>query len=136
MTNYVAFAAIGLAAFWTGAWAQDTQEVVTAHIDNDGVQRARIVGGDYFFKPHRVVVKAKVPVELEVMKEPGIVPHTFVIDAPEAGIVVDQELGTEPRKIAFTASAPGKYAFYCRNRLLLFKSHRERGMEGVLEVVP
>lgn len=29
----------------------------------------------------------------------------------------------------------GNYVFYCPNRLLWFKSHRERGMAGVLQVL-
>jgi len=140
MKRILAYVAIGLCAVGTlcaeTASPQEAQDVVTAHIDSDGVQRVRIVGGDYFFKPRQVVVKANVPVALEVVKEAGIAPHTFVIDAPSAGIVVDQTLGTEPRTIAFTPTIPGRYPFYCRNRLLLFKSHRDRGMEGVLEVVP
>jgi hypothetical protein len=35
-----------------------------------------------------------------------------------------------------TPSAAGAYPIYCKNRLLFFKGHRERGMEGILEVVP
>jgi len=71
------------------------------------------------------VVKANVPVELLASKEAGIVPHTLVIKAPEAGIDVDEEITTEVKKIAFTAKAVGKYPFYCSNRLLLFASHRK-----------
>ena len=58
------------------------------------------------------------------------------INAPEAGIAVAEELATEPKKITFTATAVDKYPFYCGKKLLFFASHRERGMEGVLEVVP
>jgi len=56
--------------------------------------------------------------------------------APEAGITVDEDLPTEVRKITITPSAAGAYPIYCKNRLLFFKGHRERGMEGILEVVP
>jgi len=117
-------------------FAQSGKEVHVAKVDQDGVQRVRIGGGEYFFKPGHIIVKANVPVELLVSREAGIVPHNLVIKAPEAGIAVDEELGTEPKKIVFTPTAVGKYAFYCSNRLLFFASHRERGMEGVLEVVP
>lgn len=117
------------------AFAQDQKEVHVAKVDPDGVQRVRIIGGDYFFKPYRIVVKVNVPVELSASKEAGIVPHTLVIKAPEAGVDVDEEITTDPKKIAFTAKAVGKYPFYCSNRLLFFASHRERGMEGVLEVI-
>ncbi|MBI3935658.1 MAG: quinol oxidase [Betaproteobacteria bacterium] len=118
------------------AFAQEQKEVHIAKVDQDGVQRVRLVGGEYFFKPNRIVVKVNVPAELLASREAGIVPHNLVIKAPEAGIVVDEELATEPKKIAFTATAVGRYPFYCSNKLLFFASHRERGMEGVLKVVP
>ena len=76
-----------------------------------------------------------VPVELTVSMESGLIPHTLVIQSPEAGITVDQNLSSEAKIIRFTPTAVGKYPFYCRNKLLFFKSHRENGMEGVLEVV-
>jgi len=117
------------------AFAQEQKQVYVAKIDPDGVQRVRVGGGSYFFRPSRIIVKANVPVELLVSLEPGIVPHTLVIKAPDAGIGVDEELSTETKKIAFTATAAGKYAFYCKNKLLFFKSHRENGQEGILEVV-
>jgi hypothetical protein len=49
---------------------------------------------------------------------------------------VKEDLSTEPRKIAFTPRKPGKYAIYCSKKPPLLASHRERGMEGILEVVP
>ena len=101
----------------------------------DGVQRAAIEGGSYYFRPARLIVKANLPVELAVSVGRSLIPHSFVIQAPEAGIVVDEDLSSEPRRIRFTPTAAGRYPFYCRNRLLFFESHREKGMEGVLEVV-
>lgn len=118
------------------AIAQDPKGIYFAKIDADGVQRVRLEGGGYFFKPARVVVKVNVPVELLASREAGVTPHDLVIKAPEAGIAVEVELAAEPKKIAFTPTAVGKYPFYCSKKLLFFASHRERGMEGVLEVVP
>ena len=115
---------------------QQEPDTVVARLDADGIQRATIVGGNYFFKPRHLVVKANLPVELSLSREAGIVPHTLVIKAPEAGIVLDQVLGTEVKTVRFTPTAVGTYPFFCRNKLLFFKSHREQGMEGVLEVVP
>ena len=117
------------------AFAQDQKEVHVAKVDPDGVQRVRIVGGSYFFKPNHIIVKVNVPVELLANLEPGIVPHTLVLNAPEAGIAIDETLSTDPKTVRFTATAVGKYAFYCKNKLLFFKSHRENGQEGILEVV-
>jgi len=77
-----------------------------------------------------------VPVELLASRESGITPHNFVIQAQEAGVMVEEDLGTEPKKIAFTATKAGKYPFYCSKKLPFMAGHREKGMEGVLEVVP
>ena len=118
------------------AFAQDQKEVYVAKVDPDGVQRVRLEGGGYFFKPNHIVVKVNVPVELLASREGGIVPHNLVIKAPEAGIAVEEDLATDIKKIAFTATAVGKSPLYCSNKLLFFASHRERGMEGILEVVP
>ncbi|MHC1698093.1 MAG: cupredoxin domain-containing protein [Geobacteraceae bacterium] len=106
-----------------------------AAIDEDGVQRVEVVGGGYFYKPDHIVVKVKVPVELKVSKEGGIIPHDFVIDAPDAGIAVKESLSGEPKVVRFTPTKVGKYPFYCSKKPPFFKSHRDKGMEGVLEVV-
>ena len=132
LISYLWIAMGGLAP----AFAQDQKEVYVSKVDPDGVQRVRIEGGGYFFKPNHIVVKVNVPVELIASKEAGITPHNLVIKAPEAGIAVEEDLATDIKKIAFTATAAGKYPFYCGKKLLFFASHRERGMEGLLEVVP
>lgn len=110
-------------------------EAHQATISADGVQHVSIEGGSYYFKPNHVIVKINVPVELAVSVEKGVIPHTLVIQSPEAGIAVDERLSSEPKSIRFTPTATGKFPFYCKNKLLFLKSHREKGMEGVLEVV-
>ena len=101
----------------------------------DGVQRVEVLGGDYFFKPNHIVVKVNLPVELVVRKDGRIVPHSFVIDAPEAGIKVKESLDHDPKTIAFTPTKVGSYPFYCDKKPFFMSSHRKKGMEGVLEVV-
>jgi plastocyanin len=117
-------------------FAQDSKDVFLAKVDADGVQRVRIESDSYFFKPNRIIVKVGVPVELLASREAGVTPHNLVIKAPDAGIAVEEELAAEPKKITFTATAVGTFPFYCSKKLLFFASHRERGMEGMLEVVP
>lgn len=112
----------------------DAPQHVTAVVA-DGVQQVRIEGGSYFFKPRHVVVKVNVPVVLTVSVERGLAPHSLVIQAPEAGIQVKERLSSEAKTIQFTPTATGQFPFYCDKGLPLVKSHRERGMEGVLEVV-
>lgn len=122
--------------FGSAGWAQVTpsDDVYQATVGSDGVQHVSLLGGNYFFRPKRILVKANVPVELEVRLEQGMIPHTLVITAPEAGIAVNEKLSTDVKKIRFTPTAAGTYPFYCSNKLLFFESHRQKGMEGVLEV--
>ena len=132
-------------AFWLsllvaacgGAPTQQPQkESQSAKAEADGVQRIRVVAGSYFFKPNHIVVKANAPVELLASKESGLAPHDLVIQGPDGSTLVQEELSSEPKKIAFTARKPGKYPIYCSKKPPFMASHRERGMEGVLEVVP
>ena len=105
-----------------------------ATVDTDGVQRIEITAGEYFFEPQRIVVKVNVPVEIRIKKEQGLTPHRFILSAPEAGIDIKESLSAEPKTISFIPAKTGEFPFYCDQKLLFFKSHRERGMEGVLEV--
>lgn len=111
------------------------ERVLKASVNSDGIQVVEIVGGEYFFDPNRIVVKANVPVEIKARKEPGMVPHNIVIDAAEAGVRVEEPIGKEPGTIRVTFNKPGTYPFYCSKKLLFFRSHRERGMQGILEVI-
>lgn len=101
----------------------------------DGVQRVEILAGSYFFKPDRIVVKVNLPVELSVRKKPGITPHTIEINEDDLALDINESLGADPILIRFTPGKTGTYEYYCAKKLLFFKSHREKGMEGILEVV-
>ena len=115
--------------------ARDAKRTVQAAIGADGVQRVELVGGGYYFDPDHIIVKVNVPVELTVRKESGIVPHNIVVKAPEAGMEFEESLSSDPKIIKFTPTKPGSYPMYCSKKPLFFESHREKGMEGVLEVV-
>lgn len=139
MKNFMTFFLLVLGIGGYAAGRADTalpdEKAYQSTVGADGVQHIRIEGGSYFFKPRHVIVRVNVPVELTVSIEKGLIPHTLVIQSPEAGIVVDQSLSSDARVIRFTPTAVGSYPFYCKNKLLFFKSHREKGMEGVLDVV-
>jgi plastocyanin domain-containing protein len=123
-----------LIAFCSALSAEETK--TTATIDKDGIQKVDIIGGSYFFKPNHIVVKVNFPVELTVSKESGLIPHNIVADSPEAGIKFQEELSETPKMIKFTPTKVGTYPFYCSKKVFFFKSHREKGMEGVIEVIP
>jgi plastocyanin domain-containing protein len=106
-----------------------------ATVDPDGIQRVVIVGGGYFYNPNHIIVKVNVPVELKVTKEPGVTPHDVVMKSPEAGMDFAEELGTSPKTIKFTPTKTGKFPLYCSKKVPFLQSHREKGMEGTVEVV-
>lgn len=120
------------------AHAQDPEERITvqkAIVNDKGVQSIEIVGGNYYFKPNYIIVKKNIPIELSVRKEPGIIPHNIIVDAPEAGVYIKESISTTQKTIEFTLTKTGRYSFYCDKKLLFFKSHREKGMTGIIEVV-
>ncbi len=109
----------------------------TAKVDPDGVQRVEVLAGSYFFDPNYIIVKVNVPVEMKVTMESGIIPHDIVMNAPEAGMDFKLDLSSDtPQVIRFTPTKTGTFPLYCDKKLLFFESHREKGMEGTLEVRP
>jgi len=103
-------------------------------IIEDGVQKVQITAAEYSFTPNRISVKVNMPVELSVKKEAGLVPHNITLKAPEAGIDFSEALSTESVTIKFTPTKAGEYTFFCNKKLPFSKSHREKGMEGILLV--
>jgi plastocyanin len=106
-----------------------------APVGSGGVQKVEITGGGYWFKPNHIVVKVDMPVELTVSKESGVIPHDIAMNSPEAGMDFAEGLSSTPKVIKFTPTKPGTYPFYCSKKSPFGKSHKERGMEGVIEVV-
>lgn len=106
-----------------------------ATVDADGVQRVEMVGGEYFYDPNHIVVRVNTPVELKIKKTAGIVPHNLIAKSPEAGIEFKLDLKKDLRTVKFTPTKTGKYPIYCDKSFLWFKTHKERGMEGMIEVV-
>jgi len=135
MRHFLGVNVLLLACFCAYTDAYGEKNTFSAVVDVNGVQRADVLAGAYFFKPDHIMVKVNVPVELRVRKEPGIVPHDFVLKIPEAGINVRESLSTELKSLKFTPTKSGKYPFYCDKKRIFSKSHREKGMEGILEVV-
>jgi len=136
MKYALTIATVSILLFASLGFGQEaTGRRVVATVDADGIQRVEITGASYYFDPNVIVVKVNVPVELKVRKAGGGTPHNIVIKAPEAGIDFSQSLGSEPKVIQFTPTKVGKYAFACTKKAPFSKSHKDRGMHGVLEVV-
>ena len=108
---------------------------VMAEVGADGVQRATIILDSYSYAPNHLIVQAGKPVELTLTRATLITPHNFLLKSPDAGLDIEEDVcHGEPTKVRFTPMTPGTFPFYCDRKLLFFKSHREEGMEGRLEV--
>jgi plastocyanin len=110
-------------------------EPVAAVLGSDGIQRAAITADSYVFVPAHLIVQAGKPVELLLTSVTIITPHNFIVHDAAAGMAIDQDIG--PGKsvtVTFTPTRPGTYTFYCDKKLPFFPSHRDKGMEGRLDV--
>ncbi len=110
------------------AWAG---EPTTLEPGADGVQRATITLDSYSYSPDRLIVQTGKPVELTLTSVTTITPHNFIIKE----LAIEQDIGAgKTVTVRFTPMQPGAYLFYCDKKLLFLPSHREKGMEGRLEV--
>lgn len=115
------------------------KEVVeTAVGGEDGVQRASLVAkrGGYFFTPDRIILKQGVKTELTFFQKGWAFRHHIVMDSPGAGMKFLKYMTGEPRVIVFTPTRTGEFPVWCDAKIFwLFGSHRERGMEAIIEVI-
>lgn len=108
---------------------------VTAEVGADGVQRATITMDSYSYTPNHLIVQAGKPVELTLTSVTTIVPHNFILKDPAAGLVIEKDVSAgKTDKVTFTPAQAGTVTFYCDRRLWPMPSHRDKGMEGKLEV--
>jgi plastocyanin len=115
--------------------ARGAEETLVVGPGADGVQRASLVLDSYSYTPKRLVVRAGKPVELSLHNVSTLAPHNFVVADPAAGFKVNKDVSAgKTARVSFVPPHAGIFVFYCDKRLLFFKSHRDNGMEGVLEV--
>ena len=100
-------------------------------------QKFTIHLSDYRFHPDVIEVVAGRPVELTLVNDDKITPHNFTLEAPDAGMDLKANISAgKSATLRFTPRTAGGYVFYCNKKLPFMKSHRERGMEGKLDVRP
>jgi len=114
--------------FIAGSWANAAQ---------DDAKVVEVMLGNYRFMPGEIQLIADKPAILRLVNTDSIIPHNFTIEDANGVLEVNADvLAGEIVDVKLTPSAAGRYTFYCGNKLMFMKSHRERGMEGTLIVVP
>ena len=64
-----------------------------------------------------------------------LIPHDFIIKDPAGSLAVEQDAGAgKTALLKFTPMQSGTFPIYCDKRLWPLPSHRDKGMEGKLEV--
>ncbi len=93
--------------------------------------------GGYRFLPQKIQLIADQPAILRLVNTDKITPHNFTLKDPDGGFDIDVDvLAGETLDVKLMPTIAGQYAFYCSNKLIFMKSHREKGMQGTLIVVP
>jgi heme/copper-type cytochrome/quinol oxidase subunit 2 len=104
-------------------------------VAEDGVQRATITLDSYSYTPNHLIVEAGKPVELTLISVTTIIPHNFIIKSSTGNLSVEQDVSAgKTVTTKFTPTQPGTFPIYCDKRLWPLPSHRDKGMEGTLEV--
>ena len=89
----------------------------------------------YAIKPDTITVKAGQPVTLRVKNEATFIPHNLIIKAPDAGIDVKLDLAAgKSGEVSFTPTKAGSYEMFCGKTPPIGKSHKQKGMHGMLVV--
>ncbi|MBI3806156.1 MAG: cupredoxin domain-containing protein [Nitrospirae bacterium] len=125
---------VGVTIVHAAELSQSSPPVVIA-VAADGVQRATVTLDSYSYNPNHLIVEAGKPVELTLTSVTTIIPHNFIIKDPAGRLSVEQDVGAgKTVTITFTPTQPGIFPIYCDKRLWPLPSHRDKGMEGKLEV--
>lgn len=89
----------------------------------------------YTITPNTINIKVNEPVTFRVHNAATFIPHDLVIHAPDAGINVKIDVKAGKTATAsFTPIQAGTYQMYCDKDPPIGKSHREKGMHGMLIV--
>ena len=115
-------------------WSAEAPPFVVP-LSADGVQRTTVILDSYSYQPGHLIVEAGKPVELTLTSVTTITPHNFIVKDPADSLHVEQDVSAGKTVVVrFTATQPGVFPMYCDKRLWPMPSHRDKGMEGKLEV--
>ena len=125
---------VGVAVVGSAEASQSSPPVIIP-LAADGVQRATVTVDSYSYTPNYLIVVAEKPVELTLTSVTTLIPHNFIIKDPAGSLSVEQDVSAgKTVTIRFTPTQPGIFPIYCDKRLWPLPSHRDKGMEGKLEV--
>lgn len=124
-----------LAALAFGAEPTSIGPPFSVPVDADGVQRTTVILDSYSYAPAYLIVEKGKPVEFTLKSVTTLTPHNFIIKDPAGSLAVEQDVSAgKTATLKFTPMQSGTFPIYCDKRLWPLPSHRDKGMEGKLEV--
>lgn len=124
-----------LAALAFGAEPTSIGPPFIVPVDADGVQRTTVILDSYSYAPAYLIVEKGKPVEFTLKSVTTLTPHNFIIKDPAGSLAVEQDVSAgKTATLKFTPMQSGTFPIYCDKRLWPLPSHRDKGMEGKLEV--
>jgi plastocyanin len=130
---------LSLSFAWAAvAFAADPKPIgppFTVATDSDGVQRTSVILDSYSYEPAHLIVEKGKPVELTLKSVTTFTPHNFIVKDPAGSLSVEEDVSAgKTAVLTFTPTQAGIFPIYCDKRLWPLPSHRDKGMEGKLEV--
>ena len=124
-----------LAALAFGAEPTSIGPPFSVPVDADGVQRTTVILDSYSYAPAHLILEKGKPVEFTLKSVTTLTPHNFIIKDPAGSLAVEQDVSAgKTATLKFTPMQSGTFPIYCDKRLWPLPSHRDKGMEGKLEV--
>ena len=93
--------------------------------------------GDYRYMPDNIQLIVNQPVVLHLINVDSYTPHNFTLQDTSDGLDVDIDIPAgQSVNVHLMPLVAGSHTFYCKNKLLFMDSHREKGMQGTVTVIP
>ena len=93
--------------------------------------------GDYRYMPSSIQLIVNQPVVLHLINVDSFTPHNFTLQDASDGLDVNIDIPAgESVKVNLMPLVVGSHTFYCKKKFLFLDSHREKGMQGTLTVIP
>ncbi len=91
--------------------------------------------GDYL--PSNIELIVEQPVILRLINVDSYTPHNFTLQDASDGLDVNVDIPAgQSVNVHLMPLVAGSHTFYCNNKFLFMDSHREKGMQGTLTVIP
>ena len=93
--------------------------------------------GDYRYMPDNIQLIINQPVVLHLVNVDSYTPHNFTLPDASDGLDVDVDIPAGGSvDVYLMPLVTGSHTFYCSKQFLFMDSHREKGMQGILTVIP